>query len=69
MARRGDHVLVRVHGGDVVERIVWEETRSGLAICTEAMYREAMALNLEPPTVGFRWEFVVPEEAPDDPAP
>ena len=66
MAKRGDHVRVKVYGGDVVERIAWEETETGLAICTEEAYRLAVAHDIEPNTVGFRWEFVVAQEVPDD---
>ena len=69
IAERGDRVRVRVYGGDVVERIVWNMTETGVAITTEEEYRHAIQFDLEPPIVGFRWEFVVANGViPDDPA-
>ena len=57
---RGDLVIVRLLGGERIKRRVWEGLDGGALICTEEAYGEAVASKQEPPTVGFRREFIEP---------
>lgn len=58
--KRGDVVRVTLLGGQQVERKVWEPLERGALICTSEAYDEALLSGEEPPTVGFRPEFIEP---------
>lgn len=56
--RRGDVILVTLLGGEQVERRVWEPLESGALVCTPQAYERAVSTGQEPPTLGFRREFI-----------
>lgn len=51
--KRGEIVRVRLYGGEIVLRRVWEDAGSGLLLCTEEAYRHALETGEEPICVGF----------------
>jgi len=57
---RGDLVKVRVYGGDVVVRRVWEDVGPGVLLCTDKAYERAAATGQEPVCVGFPREDIRP---------
>jgi hypothetical protein len=57
---RGDRVQVILAGGQGVVRRIWQMTNSGALITTEESYLEAERTGQEPPTLGFRREFIKP---------
>lgn len=50
---RGEKVNVRVFGGAVVERRVWEEVGDAVFVCTDRCYENLLQGNFEIRPVGF----------------
>ena len=64
--KQGDRVRVQLAGGASVVRLIWKPTSTGALICTEESYAKAEKAGGEPPTIGFRREFIQPSESTSD---
>ena len=54
----GDVVKIRLHGGDVVRRVVIEERETVVVACNPAEYKQARKEGRKPQGVGFPLEDV-----------
>ncbi len=57
--RRGEKVSVRLFGGKIVDRIVWEKCGSIIFLCSERCYKWLLAGEDCPLPVGFPESAVV----------
>ena len=58
-AERGKVVSVRLHGGEVVKRVVWEVAEDAVYLCSARLYDRLLAGDNTNRPVGFPTEDVV----------